>query len=466
MVSVPRLVIAGTGSGVGKTTVATGLLAALCRQGVAAAGFKVGPDFIDPSYHALATGRPGRNLDAFLSGQDLIAPLFLHGARDSDIAMIEGVMGLYDGKAGGGELASTAQVAKLLRAPVVLVVDASAMARSVAAVVHGFAGFDPWVRLAGVILNRVGSPGHEEMLREALRPLGVPVLGVLPRRSELSTPERHLGLVPVAERQVEAGRAIDAMAAAVVEHCDLQALTGLARRAGRLVARPWDPDEEVADGGGVRAPAGARIALAAGPAFSFRYQENLELLRAAGAELAPFDPLRDRSLPGGAGALYLGGGFPEEHAAELSANAQLRAEVAAFARSGRPVMAECGGLLYLARELDGAPMCGAIEASASMTPRLRLGYREAVAVAASVLWTAGDRVAGHEFHYSTLQPAAGPTPAWRLAGARGQRLEGHVAGGVHASYLHTHWGATPRAAVRLAAAAGRRTSPAVAGAAA
>ena len=467
MVSVPRLVIAGTASGVGKTTIATGLLAALSRRGVRATGFKVGPDFIDPSYHALATGRPGRNLDAFLSGRDLVAPLFLHGARDAEIAVIEGVMGLYDGKAGGGELASTAQVAKLLRAPVVLVVDAAAIARSAAAVVHGYASFDPWVRVAGVILNRVGSARHEEMLREALAPLEIPVVGVLMRRHELATPERHLGLVPVAEREAEARRAIDAMAAVVAEQCDLDALGGLAREAGRLLARPWDPAESLASSTAAAVePGSARIAVAGGPAFSFRYQENLELLRASGAELAAFDPLRDRTLPEGSGALYLGGGFPEEHAAALSANAPLRAQVAAFARTRRPVVAECGGLLYLARELDGSPMCGVIDAAASMTPRLRLGYRDAAAAAGSALWAAGERVAGHEFHYSTVQPAAGRSPAWRWREARGERLEGFVAGSVHASYLHTHWAATPQAAARLAAGAARQPAGALAGAAA
>jgi cobyrinic acid a,c-diamide synthase len=462
VVSVPRLVIAGTASGVGKTTVATGLMAALSRRGLRTAGFKVGPDFIDPSYHALATGRPGRNLDGFLSGKDLIAPLFLHGARDAEIAVVEGVMGLYDGKAGARELASTAQVAKLLRAPVVLVVDAGAMARSVAAVVHGFASYDPWVRVAGVVLNRVGSARHEQMLREALGPLDIPVLGVLGRHHELSTPERHLGLVPVAEHEPQARRAIDAMASVVAEQCDLDALAALSRGAGRLLARPWDPEEEVA-GADVAA---SWIAVAGGPAFSFRYEENLELLRAAGAALAVFDPLRDRGLPEGAGALYLGGGFPEEHAGELSGNSSLRTEVAEFARSGHPVIAECGGLLYLGRELDGAPMCGVLDFAAGMTARLRLGYREAVAAADSALWAAGDRVAGHEFHYSALRPPAGPYPAWRMTDSRGEREEGFVAGGVHASYLHTHWAATPHAAARLAAAAGRRPAAALTGAAA
>jgi cobyrinic acid a,c-diamide synthase len=199
VVDTPRIVVAGTHSGVGKTTVASGLMAALSSKGYSVSPFKVGPDFIDPSYHTLATGRPGRNLDAFLSGSDLIVPLFVHGAQGADIAVIEGVMGLFDGK-GGGDLASTAHIARLLRAPMVLVVDARAMSRSVAAMVHGYATFDPNLRLAGIVLNRVGSRAHETMLREALKPLGIPVLGVLRRDGNIQTPDRHLGLVPVAER--------------------------------------------------------------------------------------------------------------------------------------------------------------------------------------------------------------------------------------------------------------------------
>ena len=241
MVGTPRIIVAGTHSGAGKTTVASGLMAALAKRGLRVAPFKVGPDFIDPSYHALATGRPGRNLDAFLSGPDLVGPLFAHGARGADVAVIEGVMGLFDGR-GGGELASTAHVAKLLGAPVVLVVDGSAMSRSAAAMVHGYATFDPNLNVAGVVLNRVGSATHERMLREALAPLGVPVLGVLRRDAAISTPDRHLGLVPAAERRGEAGRSIDALGAIVSRSLDLDAAMGLASSAGSLSVRPWSPE--------------------------------------------------------------------------------------------------------------------------------------------------------------------------------------------------------------------------------
>ncbi|MEU9241832.1 cobyrinate a,c-diamide synthase, partial [Streptomyces sp. NPDC048385] len=241
--SVPRLVVAAPSSGSGKTTVATGLMAAFAARGLAVSPHKVGPDYIDPGYHALATGRVGRNLDAYLCGPELIGPLFAHGARGCDLAVVEGVMGLYDGAAGEGELASTAQVAKLLRAPVVLVVDASSQSRSVAALVHGFASWDPQVRVGGVILNKVGSDRHEALLREALEASGVPVFGVLRRVAQVGTPSRHLGLVPVAERRGEAVAAVAAMAAQVADGCDLEGLMRLARGAGEVPGAAWDAAE-------------------------------------------------------------------------------------------------------------------------------------------------------------------------------------------------------------------------------
>ncbi len=443
MVDTPRIVVAGTHSGVGKTTVASGLMAALSTKGLRVAPFKVGPDFIDPSYHTLAAGRPGRNLDAFLSGPEMVGPLFAHGAQGADIAVVEGVMGLFDGKSGGGELASTAHVAKLLDAPVVLVVDAGAMARSVAALVHGYTTFDTELRVAGVVLNRVGSGAHEKLLRDALRPLGITVLGALRRDDEIQTPDRHLGLVPVAERREEARRSLDALGVVVSESLNLDEVLGLARSAGSLNVEPWSPEF-------VDRAVNARVAVAAGPSFSFLYRENLELLEAAGAEVVTFDPTTDEALPAGTGALYLGGGFPETYAEALSANLEMREEFRGFAASGGPVVAECGGLLYLARELDGHPMCGVLDARARMTGRLTLGYREARAMTDSPLAKVGTEVRGHEFHYSTVGPGAGARPAWDLTG-RGP--EGFVAGNVHASYLHTHWAATPELPRRLVRAA-------------
>ena len=443
---IPRVVIAGTSSGAGKTTVACGLIGALRARGLRVQGFKVGPDYIDPSHHALAAGRPGRNLDAFLDGPELIAPLVRHGGAGADIAVVEGVMGLFDGASGRGELASTAHVAKLLRAPVLLVVDGAAMARSAAAMVHGYRTFDSDVDVAGVVFNRVGSDVHEELLREAVEPLGVPVLGALRRDERIVTPERHLGLVPAGEREGLARAALDALAAAMARYADIPAIERLARAAPALPGPAWSPRPG-------ETAARARIAIARGPAFSFHYEENLELLSAAGAELAPFDPLRDEALPPDAGALLLAGGFPEVFGTELAANAALRAQIAAFAASGRPLLAECGGLLYLCAELDGHAMCGVLPARGRMAGRLTLGYREAVAATATPWIDAGERVRGHEFHYSEVESPAGAAPAWSLS-ARGQtRAEGIVSGAVQASYLHVRWAAHPQLAQRFVRAA-------------
>ncbi|MFH8939386.1 cobyrinate a,c-diamide synthase [Streptomyces griseosporeus] len=465
--SVPRLVVAAPSSGSGKTTVATGLMAAFAARGLAVSPHKVGPDYIDPGYHALATGRVGRNLDAYLCGPELVAPLFLHGARGCDLAVVEGVMGLYDGAAGQGELASTAHVAKLLGAPVVLVVDASSQSRSVAALVHGFVSWDPEVRVGGVILNKVGSDRHEALLREALESAGVPVLGVLRRAAPVATPSRHLGLVPVAERQGDAVEAVAAMAALVADGCDLAALEALARSAGAVPggSAPWTPgfppihpsrpaEKAPSGASGARptetapeAPAPV-VALAGGPAFTFSYAEHAELLAAAGAEVVTFDPLRDEQLPDGTAGLVVGGGFPEVYAGELSANEPLRKAIGELARSGAPVAAECAGLLYLCRELDGQPMCGVLDATARMTERLTLGYRDAVAVGDSVLAPAGTRMRGHEFHRTVVEPGAGAAPAWGVT-APARRVEGFVQQGVHASYLHTHWASEPGVARRF-----------------
>jgi cobyrinic acid a,c-diamide synthase len=455
VVAVPRLVIAAPASGSGKTTVACGLMAALRRKGLAVSGHKVGPDYIDPGYHALATGRPPRNLDPFLCGEDLIGPLFLHGAAGAEIAVVEGVMGMFDGVDPALGLApdhgSTAHVARLLAAPVVLVIDAARAGRSVAALASGFARFDPRTPVAGVILNRVASDRHERLLRDALAAIDMPVYGAIRRTEGIVTPSRHLGLIPAAEREQAAGQAIRAMGDLITAHCDLTALLRLASRAPELTAPPWSPPEPPA----TRTPP-PTIAAAAGAAFTFGYTEQAELLQAAGAQVAPFDPLNDEDLPAGTDGLILGGGFPEVHAAALAANERLRVQVAALAGRGAPVAAECAGLLYLARTLDGRPMCGVLDIEAAMTPKLTLGYRRAVAAADSVLARAGDVVHGHEFHRTAADPPAGPQPAWTLT--TGTR-EGHVAGNVVASYLHTHWAGHPSAAARFTAASAKARVP-------
>ncbi|WP_436688727.1 cobyrinate a,c-diamide synthase [Micromonospora sp. URMC 106] len=446
--ALPRVVVAAPASGHGKTTVATGLLAALRRRGLTVSPHKVGPDYIDPGYHALAAGRPGRNLDPWLVGEERIAPLLRHGAATptpADIAVVEGVMGLHDGAVGRRGYASTAHVARLVDAPVLLVLDTTAQGRSAAALALGMAAFDPGVRIGGVILNRVGSPRHEALLRDALAEVDVPVLGAVSRAAEVAAPARHLGLVPVAERAPESLAIVAALADLVAATVDLDAVLDLAGTAGPLRAPAWDPAAAVGGPAGAEGPV---VAVAGGPAFTFSYAETAELLAAAGATVAPFDPLRDPGLPAGTRAVVVGGGFPEAYAPQLAGNATLRAELADF---DGPVVAECAGLLYLGRSLDGVPMCGRLDLTARMTDRLTLGYRDAVAVTGSPLHRPGDPVRGHEFHRTATDPGHGDRPAWRWDGAD----HGFVAGRVHASYLHTHWAGHPHAARRLVEAASR-----------
>ncbi|MFI7705772.1 cobyrinate a,c-diamide synthase [Nonomuraea sp. NPDC049480] len=429
------MVIAAPSSGSGKTTVATGLMAALRARGLKVSPHKVGPDYIDPGYHALATGRPGRNLDPWLAGEERVLPLFLRGAAGCDVAVVEGVMGLFDGK-GDADFASTAHVARLLDAPVVLVVDAARQSRSVAAVAHGFATFDPRVRVGGVVLNRVASDRHEELCRGALDAAGVPVLGAIRRDDAVSTPSRHLGLIPAAEREADAVEAVERLGALVARCCDLDGLMRLAASAPPLMGRAWDPARETR-----RIGEGVVVAVAGGAAFTFGYAEHVELLRAAGADVATFDPLRDERLPDGTAALVIGGGFPEVYAAELAANEPLRDQVASF---GGPIAAECAGLLYLCEELDGRRMCGRVPGRARMTGRLTLGYREAVALGDSPLTRAGERFHGHEFHRTAVAYGGEPLFRWQDGGT-----DGYGDPLVTASYLHLHWAGAPALAHRL-----------------
>ena len=422
--------IAGTHSGVGKTTVATGLMAALRRAGEGPAGAKVGPDFIDPGYHSVACGRPPRNLDAWICGPDAIPSLAARAGAGAGVLIVEGVMGLFDG-AGDGSASSTADVAQMLDAPVVLVIDASAMSNSVAALVHGYACWRPELSLAGVILNRVGSEGHEVLLREALEPTGIPVLGALPRDDALQWRDRHLGLVPVAERPTEVAASLDRLAGAVQGHVDLGALMAVARSA------PLRPTGPVA-----LPPAGTpiRVGVAAGQAFTFTYQDTLDALGAAGADVVAFDPLADDALPDDLDGLVIGGGFPEVYAGELSANEPFLTDLFEAASGGLPIWAECGGLLLLCRSLDGAPMAGVIPAVDAMSGRLTLGYRAAVTNVPTPLGPAGRTFRGHEFHYSELDVAG---EALTLSSRWGHRPEGWATPSIMATYLHHHPGGDP-----------------------
>ena len=475
--SLPRLMITAPGSGHGKTTVATGLMAAWRAEGLEVSGFKVGPDFIDPGYHALATGRVGRNLDPVLCGEDLLAPLLLHGAAvpgPSDVAVVEGVMGLFDGQLGTEGFGSTARVAALLRTPLVLVLDVSAASRTAAAIVHGVHTFDPDVRLAGVILNKVGSERHSAEVIDALQATGLPVLGALPRDAGIEVPSRHLGLVTAAEQPASADT-VRRLGERVAAHLDLTALLALAHTAPPLDTTPWSPSatpssrlsRETVELRQRHADAPRRsstvspgrrpvVAVAGGRAFTFRYAETDELLRAGGCEPVEFDPLTDQALPPGTAGLYLGGGFPEVHAAELSANAELRADIAGAVAAGLPTVAECAGLLYLCTAVDGLPMVGAIPGRATMTDRLTLGYRVGVAGHDSLLGPAGTRVSGHEFHRTVVTGLDPEQAGWLLSGptsvGSAPRADGTASADLHASYLHVHWAGHPQLAARFAEA--------------
>ncbi|MFT8395150.1 cobyrinate a,c-diamide synthase [Propionibacterium sp.] len=470
---IPRLVVAAPSSGQGKTTVAIGLMAALSARGHIVAGFKVGPDYIDPGYHALACGRPGRNLDPYLCGEERIAPLFLHGATEpapAEIAVVEGVMGLFDGKLGAwpdgsqdlAGFGSTAHVARLLEAPVVVVVDASHGSRTAAAVCHGLASYDSRIRVAGVVVNRVMSPLVADEITRGCDQVGLPVLGVIPIDKAVSVGSRHLGLI-TADESEDAAQVVRSAGELIAAHVDLDAVRSLAAQAPGQQVDPWDPTAEVHPVG-----QGAVIAMAAGPAFTFRYTETEELLRATGARVESFDPLGDAHLPAETAGLYLGGGFPEEHAEALAGNTSLREEIGRRCAEGMPTIAECAGLLYLCRSLDGLAMAGAVDLDARMSPQLTIGYHEAHAAEASFLFHKGEVVRAHEFHRTITEAAPGLSdeaqgvlePAWQI----GECDEGVVLTfpGVSspgtpatlvASYQHTHWASSPVLAERFAQAA-------------
>ena len=449
MTAVPRLVVSAPSSGHGKTAVAVGLLAAYAARGVATAGFKVGPDHTDAAYLGLAAGRPGRNLDPRLVEGYRIPGLFAHGAAGTQLAVVEGTMGLFDSLTGQPEQDGTAAVAAALQAPVLLVVDVAAMGHSIAALVHGFRAYDEMVRLGGVVLNRVVSPRHEQMLRTALDDIGVPILGAL-RRGELPAvlPARAHGPVPAAHRSVEAVRAVRRLGEAIAGAVELDRVLGLAGTAPALTVPAWS----AADAVGEVESAAVRpvVALAGGPGTPYAYPETAELLAAAGADVALVDPLRDETLPAGTRALVIGAGLPEAFAEELSANRRLCAAVAQLAHDGAPVVAEGVGLLWLAREVDGRPMCGVLDATAVSQDRTVAGYREATARTASPLAPAGARITGYKQHRALVSPRAGAEPAWVWSGGN---PEGFVLGGVHASQLGLHWAAAPDIARRLVGAA-------------
>jgi cobyrinic acid a,c-diamide synthase len=442
------IVIAGPHSGVGKTVIATGLMAALSRRGLRVQGFKVGPDYIDPTYHSLACGRPSRNLDRWLTSPSGLVELFQRAAASVDVCVVEGVMGLFDGRIGATEQASTAEIAKLTGAPVVLVLDVGKMARSAAAIALGFSRFDPQLRLAGVVLNNLASERHRGAVTDSIeQEAGLQVFGAVRRDPSLKLPERHLGLVPATEGPVVRAF-LDAAAGAVEQMCDVPAILRLSESA-KVPDRPVQASLFPAR----PQPSRARLAVARDEAFSFYYQDSLDLLSSWGLELEFFSPLRDEHLPPCDG-VYLGGGFPELYAAGLSSNQEMLTSLRSAALRGLPIYGECGGLMYLGTAMsdpDGAPhsMVGLTPAVTSMgSKRVTVGYREIRARRDGPILLAGETLPGHEFHWSVLENVADIHAAYHVLDQPG-RIEGFQDGSVLASYVHLHLGSRPGLAERF-----------------
>ena len=441
---IPRLVLAGTHSGVGKTTLATGLMAALKKRERPIQGYKVGPDYIDPSYHAAATGKASRNLDRWLLGEQLPS-VFAQSVGES-WAVIEGVMGLFDGMTGTAGFGSTADVAKLLHAPIILIVDASSMSRSVAALVHGFNTYDPEVSLQGVILNRVKSSGQEKILREALKDLQIPVLGVLPKEAALHLPERHLGLVPVGESGLLEGF-IDTLSQLVTKHVDLEQVERIMLGAPELGESIFMKTKTISIPAKLVAQATKfRLGIAQDEAFLFYYTDALDLAKRLNFDIVPFSPLHDVALPMNLDGIFIGGGFPELHLDLLSKNLTFLDSLRSYAASGKPVYAECGGYMYLGRSItdfEGRefPLTGLIPMKAEMTKRLQgMGYKRGVFREDNFLGPRGTTVQGHEFHYSRVTYDQEFPPTYELfKGDHFDRMEGYARDNIVASYLHLHF---------------------------
>jgi cobyrinic acid a,c-diamide synthase len=452
----PAIIVSAPSSGCGKTTVTLGLLAALRRRGLVAAPFKVGPDFIDPGHHARACGRVSRNLDGWMCSKAAVLEIFARGCQGADLAVIEGVMGLFDGAAGDSDEGSTAQIAHWLKGRVLLVIDGGAMARSAAALIQGFCRFDPDLGFAGIVFNRVAGSRHEALLRQAVGSVSglPPVLGCLPRDEEMRLPERHLGLTtaqdtPSAESfYARVGRQVE-------KYVDLDfLLAGIStREKGRIstldkVSVPYGGPSPNKGGKKQR----VRIAVARDEAFCFYYPENLELLEKAGAELVFFSPLHQDALPAGIEGIYLGGGYPELHADHLAEKTRILRDLKEAAQRGIPIYAECGGFMLLAEEIDGRPMAGVFPSRARMFSRRKaLGYRQVTFRCESPLGPAGTQIRGHEFHYSEMEIPDSVPRMYRLGRRGGEGLggEGYRLYNVVGSYVHLHFASNPDVAMNF-----------------
>lgn len=436
MYNIPRVMIAGTNSGVGKTTIVTGILAILKKAGYNVQSYKVGPDYIDPGYHQLASGKPAHNLDTWLVPEEKICPFFIRTAKLSQISIVEGVMGLYDGGRKG--ISSSAAIAKLLQIPVILVIDAKSMGESAAAIALGFKLYDPSINLAGVIINRLGSQNHELMIREAMSKIQIPVIGCIYRDNTLATPERHLGLTPTMEHDTSS--LIEKLVENLTTQVDTSRLLEIAHSASTFPLIEEEkinyPQEKI------------RIAVAKDEVFSFYYPESLDVFKKLGAEITPFSPLYDKELPDNVDGLILGGGFPEMFLKPLSENSSMKSSILSASKKGLPIYAECGGLMYLCREIvsfSGVayPMLGLVPATCEMQTKLQtVGYVEVTSLKNTVLTEKDDILKGHEFHFSRMQPDNEADFPWAFQFTKtrtGQHyLGGYAKDALLASYLHIH----------------------------
>lgn len=450
MITIPRIAIAAPHSGSGKSTVTTGLMRAFSAKHVVQ-GFKAGPDYIDPGYHTAATGRPSRNLDTWMLPHEAVKRSIELAQSDAGIAIIEGVMGLYDGYDALTERGSTAELAKLTNTPIIVVIDASAMARTAGAVALGMRAFDPDVNVQGVICNRVGSETHAQWVTEAIESVGIPVLGCIPRLAELHLPERHLGLHMAHEEGNALRDFLQVAAEVMTQHLDLERIWQIAEQAAPVTVQTPEQPQPLA------VEQSIRIGVAKDEAFCFYYQDNFDYLTAAGAELVTFSPLHDATLPPGLQGLYLGGGYPELYAEQLAANQSMMHALKGAIHAGLPTYAECGGLMVLTQQIVDQqgkvyPMLGLLPGYAVMRERVRLGYREVTALQDTLVLPASEATRGHEFHYSDWENRGDAVPAaYRVTPRHGQqpRSEGYAVGNLLASYVHLHFGANPLMARRF-----------------